>query len=108
MLNPGPPILKLGLVHRGRIKHKMDHLACFIPAMLALGAQQGAVVGTKAQQYMALAEDLGYTCWKMYSLQPTGAGSCPLLLSTVITGDCHCMFMQIGRQVALTGECKVL
>ena len=57
---------------RGRIKHKMDHLACFIPAMLALGVQQGAVQGIKAEQYLALAADLTYTCMKMYSLQPTG------------------------------------
>lgn len=57
---------------RGRIKHKFDHLACFIPAMLALGVQQGAVTGSKAERYMLLAEDLALTCWKLYSMQPTG------------------------------------
>ena len=60
---------------RGKIKHKMDHLVCFLPALLALGVQQGAVQGPKGQQYLSLAEDLTYTCWKMYSLQPTGGGS---------------------------------
>lgn len=55
----------------------MDHLGCFIPAMLALGVHQGAVQGIKAHQYMSMAEDLTYTCWKMYSLQPTGIpGKC--------------------------------
>ena len=48
---------------------------CFLPALLALGVQQGAVQGPKGQQYMGLAEDLTYTCWKMYSLQPSG--DCP-------------------------------
>ena len=55
------------------MKHKMDHLVCFLPALLALGVQQGAVQGPKGQQYLSLAEDLTYTCWKMYSRQPSGA-----------------------------------
>ena len=54
------------------MKHKMDHLGCFIPAMLALGVKEGAVTGEKAKHYMSLAADLTYTCWKMYSLQPSG------------------------------------
>ena len=36
----------------GVIKHKMDHLSCFIPAMLALGAHAGAVKDEKAKRYM--------------------------------------------------------
>ena len=36
----------------GVVKHKMDHLACFIPAMLALGAHAGAVKEEKAKRYM--------------------------------------------------------
>lgn len=75
------PAHHLVYVHcRGRIKHKFDHLGCFIPAMLALGAQQGAVSEEKAQRYMSLAEDLAYTCWKMYSLQPTGDASIYVLV----------------------------
>ena len=50
----------------------MEHLGCFIPAMLALGVQQGAVSGDKAKRYMTLAEELTYTCWKMYSMTHTG------------------------------------
>lgn len=34
------------------VKHKMDHLSCFIPAMLALGAHAGAVTADKAKRYM--------------------------------------------------------
>lgn len=34
------------------VKHKMDHLSCFIPAMLALGAHAGAVTGAKADKYL--------------------------------------------------------
>ena len=61
---------------RGRVKHKFDHLGCFIPAMLALGAKEGAVTGEKARRYMTLAEDLTLTCWNMYSRQPSGLQTC--------------------------------
>ncbi|KAL3145318.1 hypothetical protein ABBQ38_001578 [Trebouxia sp. C0009 RCD-2024] len=57
---------------RKRVKHKMDHLVCFVPAMLALGSHMGAVTGDKADQYMQLAEKLTETCWQMYATQPTG------------------------------------
>ncbi|KAK9817686.1 hypothetical protein WJX72_000621 [[Myrmecia] bisecta] len=57
---------------RGLVHHKMDHLACFAPAMFALGVHHRAVTGTKAEQYMELAKDLTYTCWQMYARQPTG------------------------------------
>ena len=60
-------------MHRGYIRHRMEHLSCFIPAMLALGVQQGAVTGDKGKYYMSLAEDLTYTCWQMYKQQYTGA-----------------------------------
>jgi hypothetical protein len=36
----------------GVVKHKMDHLSCFIPAMLALGAHAHAVPPDKAARYL--------------------------------------------------------
>uniref|UniRef100_A0A7S0RWM0 alpha-1,2-Mannosidase n=1 Tax=Pyramimonas obovata TaxID=1411642 RepID=A0A7S0RWM0_9CHLO len=47
--------------------HKMDHLACFVPGMLALGAN-----GDNAEQYVSLAQDLTHTCVQMYKRQPSG------------------------------------
>ena len=57
---------------RNNVVHHMEHLVCFVPAMLALGVQQGAVSGDKAQRYMDLAKDLTYTCWRMYDSNPRG------------------------------------
>lgn len=55
----------------------MDHLACFVPGMLALGVSHGAVTGSKAKQYQAVAANMTYTCYQMYKQQPTGvATSC--------------------------------
>lgn len=56
----------------GFIAHKFEHLACFIPAMLALGVKEGAVTGDKAERYLSLAKDLTYTCWQMYDRHATG------------------------------------
>ena len=51
------------------LTHKMDHLACFAGAMYAVGAQDG---GQYDNEYMALAEALGETCYKMYANTVTG------------------------------------
>eukprot|EP00887_Chlorella_sp_A99_P003907 scaffold11.g3907.t1 len=55
------------------VKHKMDHLVCFVPGMLALGARAGAVPPPKAAQYMEVAANVTRTCWRMYRTWPTGA-----------------------------------
>ena len=69
------------------VRHKMDHLACFIPAMLALGVRAGAVAGDKAVEFLEVAEELGETCWQMYAQMPTGAPHCcnPLLKQYLVT-----------------------
>ncbi len=80
---------------------KMDHLACFTPAMLALGAlhrlaclccrvgerpplcvklpcdwcvarSDGSVLESKKWQHMKEAKAMTYSCWQMYERQPTG------------------------------------
>jgi len=51
------------------LTHKMDHLACFAGAMLAIGAQDG---GRYDAEYMALAEAIGDTCFEMYAHTATG------------------------------------
>jgi len=52
---------------RSGLIHKMDHLACFVPGMLALGAD-----GENAEEYVSLAQQLMYTCYQMYARQPSG------------------------------------
>ena len=47
----------------------MDHLACFAPAMLAFGAQDGH---KHDAQYMALAARICETCMAMYTRTRTG------------------------------------
>ncbi|CAK9015166.1 unnamed protein product [Durusdinium trenchii] len=47
---------------------EMEHLMCFVPGWLALGAQHSEDRAT----VMELADAIAYTCWQMYEQQPTG------------------------------------
>ena len=54
--------------HRTKVYNEhMDHLVCFVPGMLALGAQ-----GDTAAAHLRLAEELMETCYRMYADQVTG------------------------------------
>jgi mannosyl-oligosaccharide alpha-1,2-mannosidase len=56
---------------------KMDHLVCFVPGMLALGALNAAGTPGEANALRDLttAKALAYTCWQMYERQATGIGA---------------------------------
>ncbi len=45
----------------------MDHLVCFFPGVLALGAHNGLPDG-----HLELAKELMYTCYQMYQQSATG------------------------------------
>jgi hypothetical protein len=53
---------------------KMDHLVCFVPGMLALGAYnaKGTPGEANAVRDLINAKALAYTCWQMYERQATG------------------------------------
>lgn len=65
----------------GGFSPKMDHLVCFLPGTLALGATKG-ITKEKAMrankltfedlENLKLAEDLAKTCFEMYSVTSTG------------------------------------
>ncbi|CAM9266648.1 unnamed protein product, partial [Chrysoparadoxa australica] len=52
-------------------KPKMDHLACFLPGMLALGAVTSEDPA-RAERDMSTAKELMTTCREMYTRMPTG------------------------------------
>ena len=59
----------------GQKDHKMDHLVCFAPGMLALAVKHGVVEGEQAVKHMEAAVELMRTCYNMYHLQPSGIGA---------------------------------
>jgi hypothetical protein len=68
----------------GQVSPKMDHLVCFVPGMLALGATEGRPVerarkaaggktwGAREEQDLTLAKELMHTCYQMYAVTETG------------------------------------
>jgi len=68
-------LVYLGDYNHGMINHKMDHLACFVPGLLALGVKmkgESSEHKAKNQRDMIVAKALAYTCVQMYERQPTG------------------------------------
>jgi len=53
---------------------KMDHLVCFMPGVLALGAytDPDGLDSPRAQRDLELAKALMYTCYEMYHRMPSG------------------------------------
>ena len=65
----------------GGLSPKMDHLVCFMPGTIALGATGGLTVeeakkagkwGKKEEEELQLAIELTKTCWGMYKVTATG------------------------------------
>lgn len=65
----------------GPLSPKMDHLVCFLPGSIALGATGGLTEhearrapgwGVEQERQMQLARELMKTCWGMYAVTETG------------------------------------
>ncbi|RYO85660.1 hypothetical protein DL766_000887 [Monosporascus sp. MC13-8B] len=65
----------------GKLSPKMDHLVCFLPGTIALGATKGLTEAEarklptwteKDEADMKLARELIHTCWGMYKWMATG------------------------------------
>ncbi|KAH6888930.1 mannosyl-oligosaccharide 1,2-alpha-mannosidase [Coprinopsis sp. MPI-PUGE-AT-0042] len=69
-----------------RPSHKLEHLSCFLPGLLALGAYQIPLHTFEApplehkfpkeerERHRLAAEGLAYTCWVLYADQASGVG----------------------------------
>jgi mannosyl-oligosaccharide alpha-1,2-mannosidase len=56
---------------------KFEHLSCFFPGLLALGADtlpDSIMSKQQRELHMWAAEGLAHTCWVMYADQPSGLG----------------------------------
>ncbi|EMR62165.1 putative mannosyl-oligosaccharide -alpha-mannosidase protein [Eutypa lata UCREL1] len=65
----------------GKLSPKMDHLVCFLPGSIALGATGGYTLtearkgldwSVEKENQIQLARDLMKTCWGMYAVTKTG------------------------------------
>ena len=70
----------------GSFSAKMDHLVCFYPGNLALGAQflkKNAEYEREAEDLMVLAKELTETCYQMYARMETGLSPEIVFFNTV-------------------------
>ncbi len=76
---------------QGGTINKMDHLVCFMPGLIALGAANGAHTPNGAggidEQRMQLAKNLLETCILMYENQPTGLAPEIVFFNTESAGN---------------------
>lgn len=65
----------------GALLPKMDHLVCFLPGTIALGATEGLDISSarklptwteEKEAQVSLARELAKTCWGMYAVTATG------------------------------------
>ncbi|KAJ5953345.1 Mannosyl-oligosaccharide 1-2-alpha-mannosidase [Penicillium verhagenii] len=65
----------------GRLSPKMDHLVCFLPGSIAIGATEGRTEAearklpfwnAQKEKQMELARELMKTCWAMYAVTESG------------------------------------
>lgn len=56
------------------VSHTFEHLSCFLPGLLALGASTLDLPPDEKELHMWAARGLGYTCWMTYADHDTGLG----------------------------------
>ena len=61
-------------VSRGIPSHMFEHLSCFLPGLLTLGAQTLSLSAADKELHTWAAQGLAYTCWITYADQETGLG----------------------------------
>ncbi|KXN86576.1 Endoplasmic reticulum mannosyl-oligosaccharide 1,2-alpha-mannosidase [Leucoagaricus sp. SymC.cos] len=71
-ITPNRHLLYVTDTTSGITTHKLEHLSCFFPGLLALGVDSPSYTETQKQLHQWAAEGLAETCWLMYADQKTG------------------------------------
>lgn len=74
-LSPSRQLLYVTDLKYGHSTNKLEHLSCFFPGLLALGAKTLSLPPKTAQLHKWAAEGLATTCYLMYADQPSGLGA---------------------------------
>ncbi|OCH87824.1 seven-hairpin glycosidase [Obba rivulosa] len=73
-LTPNRNLLYVTDTTGGRPSHTFEHLSCFLPGLLALGAHTLPLAERERELHLWAAEGLAYTCWVTYADQASGLG----------------------------------
>ncbi|KAL4066005.1 glycoside hydrolase family 47 protein [Scleroderma citrinum] len=73
-LSPNRQLLYVTDTDRGTPSHAFEHLSCFFPGVLALGAKTLDIPPSDRELHEWAARGLAYTCYIAYADQPSGLG----------------------------------
>ncbi|KAF4586522.1 hypothetical protein EYR38_010801 [Pleurotus pulmonarius] len=73
-ISPRRQLLYVTDVVSGRPVYDLQHLSCFLPGLLALGAHTLALAPRDKERHTWAAKGLAQTCWITYADQATGLG----------------------------------
>ncbi|KAI0793718.1 seven-hairpin glycosidase [Fomes fomentarius] len=73
-VTPNRHLLYVTDMHGSSPTHTFEHLSCFLPGLLALGAHTLPLSPRDRQLHQWAAQGLAYTCWITYADQATGLG----------------------------------
>ncbi|KAI0657795.1 seven-hairpin glycosidase [Cubamyces menziesii] len=69
--------------------HTFEHLSCFLPGLLALGAHTLPLSDRDRELHQWAAQGLAYTCWITYADQATGLGPDEMHMTHMPADDAH-------------------
>ncbi|RPD52651.1 seven-hairpin glycosidase [Lentinus tigrinus ALCF2SS1-7] len=73
-ITPNRQLLYVTGAYRSAPTHTLEHLSCFLPGLLALGAHTLPLAPRTRQLHQWAAQGLAYTCWITYADSETGLG----------------------------------
>ncbi|RDX54010.1 seven-hairpin glycosidase [Lentinus brumalis] len=73
-ITPDRQLLYVTDAYRSKPSHTFEHLSCFLPGLLALGAHTLPLSPRDRQLHEWAAQGLAYTCWITYADSETGLG----------------------------------
>ncbi|KAF8622486.1 hypothetical protein AX15_006976, partial [Amanita polypyramis BW_CC] len=79
-LSPKRSLLYATDLLNGRPSHRYEHLTCFLPGMLALGARTVEMKEKDKERHLWAARGLAYTCYVSYADQESGLGPDVMLM----------------------------
>ncbi|KAH7914600.1 glycoside hydrolase family 47 protein [Hygrophoropsis aurantiaca] len=81
-LSPNRKLLYVTDIQNGRPSHVLEHLSCFLPGLLALGAHTLDLPAAESERHRWAASGLAYTCWISYADQATGLGPDEMMMDS--------------------------
>lgn len=86
-LSPKRKLLYVTDLSFGNPTHVFEHLSCFLPGLLALGAHTLQLSPKDKELHQWAAEGLAYTCYMTYADQATGLGPDEMIIDQWAEGN---------------------